>query len=96
MVTKTKRSNPPNSNKSVFGWNRDDTFEVVRTQSNNIHKKWWVSLCNRYHQCWHSKAEYTEAEAKVLFDHLCTLPGPLLQAIMEELLRTDWGLEKIG
>ena len=84
------------TNKSIFGWNRDDHFEVVRSQSLAAHKKWFVSLRNREHRWWHSEAKYTEAEAKALFDHFCTLPGPLLQETMEELLRISIGLEVIG
>lgn len=89
-------------NKSIYGWNRDDTFEVVRTQSNTVRGKWWVSLRHRNRQdsrspeWWHGRAEYTEAEAKVLFDFFCQLPEPLLRDIMEELVRIGIGLEQIG
>ena len=77
---------------SIFGWNRDDTFEVVRSRSNVIRGKWVVSLRNRDHVWWHSETVYTEEQAKALFDHFVSLPERLLEPLLHEMLRIDAGI----
>jgi hypothetical protein len=72
-----------NLNESIYGWNVEEGFEVVRTKSWAVRGKWFVSIRDKETWKWHhSESVYSKAEAKKLFDRYAAMSNEELGGVL--------------